>query len=74
MAQMLAVTAPNWVEPSGYEQTKTARPEVSKPKHVLFKVYAASINPVDVKKANGAMKLIFKDKYVLQTAQLGDRL
>lgn len=63
-AEMIAITAPSWVEPSGYELSKIPRPTISNANDVIIKVHAASINPIDVKKANGAMKMIFKDKSV----------
>ena len=48
---MLAITAPSHIDPSGYQLSTLPRPVVSDPADVLFRVHAASINPVDVKKA-----------------------
>ena len=38
---------------------------VEKPNDILIKVHAASINPIDVKKASGATKMVLKDRYEL---------
>lgn len=61
---MLAITAPGYVDPSGYQLSTLARPVVSDRTDVLFRVRAASINPVDVKKAAGVFKLAVKDRFV----------
>ncbi|KAK2603289.1 hypothetical protein N8I77_009755 [Diaporthe amygdali] len=63
---MLAITAPSYVDPSGYQLSTLARPVVSDRTDVLFRVRAASINPVDVKKAAGAFKLAVKDSFPYQ--------
>lgn len=67
---MLAITAPTYVDPSGYQLSTLPRPIVSEPTDVLFRVYAASINPVDVKKAAGVFKLAVKERFV-QYSYLG---
>ena len=59
---MLAVTAPAFVEPTGYQLTEVAKPTVSTPYEVLIKVHAASVNPVDTKKANGRYKMAVKEQ------------
>ena len=38
------------------------KPEISNPKDVLIKVHAASINPIDVKKASGMLKMAVRDE------------
>lgn len=55
-SEMLSVIAPTYTEPSGYELTKLPPPIVTAKSDVLIKVHAASINPVDVKKAGGMFK------------------
>lgn len=61
---MLVITAPSYVDPSGYQLSTLPRPVVSQPTDVLFRVYAASINPVDVKKAAGVFKIALKERFV----------
>ena len=61
-ATMLAVTAPRFTDPSNYNLSTVPRPTITNPTDVFIKVYASSINPVDVKKADGAFKLILKEK------------
>lgn len=58
---MLAVTAPSYVDPSGYQLSTLPRPVISDQTDVLVRVHAASINPVDVKKAAGVLKLAIKE-------------
>lgn len=64
MSEMLSVTISKYSKPDGYELTKVAKPAVEQPTDVLIKVRAASINPIDVKKADGAMKIAIQDKCV----------
>lgn len=59
---MLAVTAPAFTDPSGYELSKLPRPVISGEADVMIRVLAASINPVDVKKAAGAFKLAIPER------------
>lgn len=59
---MLSVTTSKYSSPSGYELIKLPRPQISEPKDVLIRVHAASINPIDVKKADGVFKLLFKEE------------
>jgi NADPH:quinone reductase-like Zn-dependent oxidoreductase len=58
---MLAVTAPTFTEPSGYEITQLPRPQVTDKGDVVIRVHAASVNPIDVKKASGAFKAAIKE-------------
>jgi NADPH:quinone reductase-like Zn-dependent oxidoreductase len=60
-SEMLSVTAPTYTDPSRYELSKLPRPTVANKTDVVIKVYAASINPVDVKKAAGVFKLAVKE-------------
>ncbi|KAK2730792.1 putative alcohol dehydrogenase [Colletotrichum kahawae] len=63
-SSMLAITAPSYTDPSGYQLSTLPRPVISEPTDVLFRVHAASINPVDVKKAAGILKLAVKERFV----------
>lgn len=61
---MLSLNIPSYSKPSGYQVSELPKPELSDPKDVVIKVHAASINPIDVKKADGMLKLALKDTYV----------
>ncbi|EHK18443.1 uncharacterized protein TRIVIDRAFT_159016 [Trichoderma virens Gv29-8] len=61
--EMLAVTAPAYTDPSRYELSKVPQPIVTEDTDVIIRVHAASINPVDVKKAAGVFKLAVKDTF-----------
>lgn len=54
---MLSITTPTYSDPSKYELTDIPQPTITDPLDVIIKVHAASINPIDVKKASGALKL-----------------
>ncbi|PQK17532.1 hypothetical protein BB8028_0008g00420 [Beauveria bassiana] len=60
---MLAITAPKYTKPDGYERTEVAKLAVAQPTDVLIRVHAASINPIDVKKAEGLMKMAVHDTF-----------
>ncbi|KAF4969189.1 hypothetical protein FSARC_3565 [Fusarium sarcochroum] len=60
---MLSVTAPTYTDPSRYELSNLPRPTVTGETDVLIQVHAASINPVDVKKADGVFKLAVKEEF-----------
>lgn len=62
--EMLSVTAPKYTDPSLYELSSLPRPIITEKTDVVIKVHAASINPVDVKKADGVFKLAVKEKCV----------
>lgn len=62
---MLCVTAPFYTDPSKYELTHLPVPAALEPTEVRIEVRAASTNPIDVKKASGALKLVMRDEYVL---------
>ncbi|OAQ68690.1 alcohol dehydrogenase [Pochonia chlamydosporia 170] len=66
MATMQSVGITGFSDPSGYKLLSLPKPEVSDPKDVVVQVHAASINPIDVKKAAGAMKMVLKDKFPYQ--------
>jgi NADPH:quinone reductase-like Zn-dependent oxidoreductase len=61
---MLSINIPAYSKPSGYQLSELSMPEIQDPKDVLIKVHAASVNPVDVKKADGIVKFLQKDTYV----------
>ncbi|KAF3806860.1 2-methylene-furan-3-one reductase [Colletotrichum gloeosporioides] len=65
-SSMLAITAPSYTDPSGYQLSTLPQPIISDPTEVLFRVHAASINPVDVKKAAGIFKLAVKESFPYQ--------
>ncbi|KAG6004675.1 hypothetical protein E4U21_000830 [Claviceps maximensis] len=61
---MQAVILPTtYSDPSGYQLSSVPRPEVTDPSDVVVRVHASSINPIDVKKASGLMKVLVKDSF-----------
>ncbi|KAM3512392.1 hypothetical protein MY11210_003958 [Beauveria gryllotalpidicola] len=60
---MLSITAPKYTKPDGYQRSEVAKPAVAQPTDVLIRVHAASINPIDVKKADGLMKMAVHDTF-----------
>ena len=58
---MLSVNILAYSSPSEYQVSELPKPELSDPNDVLIKVHAAGINPIDVKKASGVLKLALKD-------------
>ena len=63
-SDMLAVTAPSFTDPTGYQLSNVARPSVTDANDVVIQVHAASVNPVDVKLASGMFKLVLSERYV----------
>jgi NADPH:quinone reductase-like Zn-dependent oxidoreductase len=61
-SEMLSITVPSFSKPSGYQLTQSPKPVISAESDVVIKVHAASINPIDVKKADGVMKMILKER------------
>ena len=59
---MLAVTIGAFADPSEYQLSTVPRPEVTDETDVVIRVHAASINPVDVKKAAGAFKVAMREE------------
>jgi hypothetical protein len=59
---MLAINIPEYTSPANYQLSELPKPVVEDPKDVLIKVHAASVNPVDVKKAGGALKSVMKER------------
>lgn len=60
---MQAIGISKFTTPSGYELITVPRPTITKPDEIIIKVHSASVNPVDVKKANGIFKMALKDEY-----------
>jgi NADPH:quinone reductase-like Zn-dependent oxidoreductase len=60
---MLSVCISSYAKPSEYQLLELPRPEITDPTDVLIKVHAASVNPVDLKKAEGAFKVALKDSF-----------
>ncbi|KAJ9214261.1 hypothetical protein DTO166G4_4106 [Paecilomyces variotii] len=54
-------------KPSEYQLLELPRPEITDPKDVIIKVHAASVNPVDLKKAEGVFKIALKDSFPYKT-------
>jgi hypothetical protein len=48
----------DYAQPQGYELGQLSRPEIENATEVLIKVHAASVNPIDVKMASGAVKMM----------------
>jgi NADPH:quinone reductase-like Zn-dependent oxidoreductase len=60
---MQALNTPSYGPPSGYQISELPKPELENADYVIIKVHAASINPIDVKKASGMLKLAMKDSF-----------
>lgn len=59
---MLSLSISSYSKPSEYRLSKLPKPDLVDSKDVIVRVYAASINPIDVKRAAGALKLAVKDE------------
>jgi NADPH:quinone reductase-like Zn-dependent oxidoreductase len=55
---MQSIHITEYTSPDGYKLGELPAPAIEDPRDVLVKVHAASVNPIDVKVANGAMKSI----------------
>lgn len=62
---MLSINISKHTTPQNYELSELPAPTVQDPNDIVIKVHAASVNPIDVKKASGASKVVLKDSYVL---------
>ncbi|KAK7208501.1 alcohol dehydrogenase [Myxozyma melibiosi] len=60
---MKQLVYPTYTTPDKYEFRQTSKPEIKKPDEVLVKVIAASVNPIDVKRAHGDVKILMKDPF-----------
>jgi NADPH:quinone reductase-like Zn-dependent oxidoreductase len=58
---MLSIGINSHGKPSEYQLLDFPQPEITEPTDVLIKVHAASVNPVDLKKADGIFKMALKD-------------
>ncbi|KAE8153826.1 chaperonin 10-like protein [Aspergillus avenaceus] len=63
---MQSINIPSYCKPSEYRVSELPRPEITDSTDVLIKVHAASVNPIDVKKADGVLKLALKDPFPYQ--------
>lgn len=62
-AKMRSVYVSEHTTPDQYQLGDVPSLVVENPTDILIKVHAASINPIDVKKASGATKMVLKDRY-----------
>ncbi|CRG90853.1 hypothetical protein PISL3812_07899 [Talaromyces islandicus] len=60
---MLSVGISSHGKPSEYQLLELPRPAITDPTDVLINVHAASVNPVDLKKAEGAFKIALEDSF-----------
>lgn len=58
---MLSLNISSYSKPSEYQVSDLPMPQLDAPGDVIVRVHAASINPIDVKRADGALKLAVKD-------------
>jgi hypothetical protein len=63
-SDMLCVIAPYYTKPAGFEQGRLPIPVVKEGTDVQIEVHAASVNPVDLKKASGMLKIALRDESV----------
>ena len=60
---MLAVILPTtYAQPASYQLGEVEYPVLTTAKEVIIKAHAASVNPIDVKKANGALKFAVEEQ------------
>jgi NADPH:quinone reductase-like Zn-dependent oxidoreductase len=59
--EMLSINIPKHTTPNEYELGEVPSLSIDRPTDILIKVHAASINPIDVKKASGITKAVLKD-------------
>lgn len=62
VGNMLSINIPKHATPDQYELGEVPSLTVERPTDILIKVHAASVNPIDVKKAAGATKAVLKDR------------
>ncbi|KAF2719267.1 putative alcohol dehydrogenase [Polychaeton citri CBS 116435] len=63
MSEMLSVNTLAYSVPQSYQLSSLPQPAVSEPTDVVIEVHASSINPIDVKKAAGMLKMALKDEF-----------
>lgn len=71
---MLSLNISSYSTPSGYQISELPKPQLVNSKDVIIRVCAASINPIDVKRAAGALKLAVRDSYVLPPSSVHTRV
>lgn len=59
---MLAIIVPRFADPSAYTLSEVDLPTIKESTELIIKVWAASINPIDVKKADGKSKLALSEE------------
>lgn len=59
---MKAIAISTFTDPSGYELMSLPCPTIQQPNEIIIKVHSASVNPVDLKKANGIFKLAISEE------------
>ncbi|RJE20379.1 alcohol dehydrogenase [Aspergillus sclerotialis] len=60
---MLSLNTTKYSPPSPYQLSELPKPTLGDSNDVIIKVHAASINPIDVKKASGVLKMALKDEF-----------
>ncbi|KAK9375660.1 chaperonin 10-like protein [Lipomyces chichibuensis] len=63
MSTIKAVTFNKYTKPDGFVLADLPMPTIERPGDVLIKVYAASINPIDVKRAVGILRIFNPEKF-----------
>ena len=59
---MLAITVPCFTGPVAYQLSEIDPPTLASTTEMMIRVRAASVNPIDVKKANGKSKFAVKEE------------
>jgi hypothetical protein len=67
---MRAIATDRYCEPSGYGVATLPVPQIQGPDEVLIKVHSTSINPIDVKFANGSVDVVVTSMESLTSARL----
>ncbi|OBT75009.1 hypothetical protein VF21_06327 [Pseudogymnoascus sp. 05NY08] len=62
---MRALAIPSFGKPSSYGLANVPTPQITQTDEVLIKIHAAGVNPIDVKVAEGALKLAHKYTFPL---------
>ncbi|EGD99341.1 hypothetical protein TESG_06695 [Trichophyton tonsurans CBS 112818] len=60
---MLSLNTRAYSAPSGYQLSELPKPVLEDSNDVIIRVHAASINPIDVKKASGMLRLAMTDEF-----------
>jgi NADPH:quinone reductase-like Zn-dependent oxidoreductase len=58
---MQSINISSYTDPSRYQLSELPKPELGSADDVIIKVHAASINPIDVKRTAGALKMAMRD-------------